>query len=105
MTQQQDQAAQEAQAIAAVDIGTNSIRMALAEVAPDGEINVLERVQRAVHLGQETFVSGRISTRTMNAAVSILTDFRKILTTYGVTDVRAVATSAVREAEQTACGT
>ncbi len=89
---------QETQAVAAVDIGSNSIRMAIAEVSPDGEIEVLERVQRAVHLGQDTFVSGRLATRTMNAAISILGDFRRILSSYGVGHVRAVATSAVREA-------
>ncbi len=72
--------------------------MALAEVLPDGEIKVLERVQRAVHLGQDTFVSGRLATRTMSAAISILGDFRRILSSYKVQQVRAVATSAVREA-------
>ena len=92
------QVEQEAQTIAAVDIGSNSIRMALAEVSPDGKIKVLERVQRAVHLGQDTFVSGRLATRTMNAAISILGDFRRILSSYQVRQVRAVATSAVREA-------
>lgn len=83
---------------AAIDIGSNSIRMAVAEVLPDGTIDVLERTQRAVHLGQDTFVSGRLSTRTINAAISILNDFRRVLETYQVGAVRAVATSAVREA-------
>ena len=95
---EEQQGTQEAQTIAAIDIGSNSIRMALAEATPDGMVKVLERVQRAVHLGQDTFVSGRLATRTMNAAISILGDFRRILSTYQVQTVRAVATSAVREA-------
>lgn len=95
---QDKQVSQEAQTIAAVDVGSNSIRMALAEVLPDGEIKVLERVQRAVHLGQDTFVSGRLATRTMNAAIAILGDFRRILSSYRAQQIRAVATSAVREA-------
>jgi len=84
--------------VAVIDIGSNSIRMAVAEVMPDGQVEVLERLQRAVHLGQDTFVLGRLSTRAMNAAISILGDFRRILGTYAVQRVRAVATSAVREA-------
>jgi len=92
------QGRQEAQVIGVVDIGSNSIRMALAEVEPNGEIKVLERVQRTVHLGQDTFVSGRLAARTMNAAISILGDFRRILSSYQAQQVRAVATSAVREA-------
>ncbi len=84
--------------VAAIDIGSNGIRMAIAHVGSDGRIEVLERTRRAVHLGQDTFVSGRIATRTMNAALSILGDFRRILDTYQVRRVRSVATSAVREA-------
>jgi len=84
--------------VAAVDIGSNGIRMAIAHVEADGRIEVLERTQRSVHLGQETFVTGRISTRTMNAALLILSDFRRILDPYRIRRVRAVATSAIREA-------
>lgn len=84
--------------VAAVDIGSNSIRMAVAEATPDGAYEVLERTRRAVHLGQDTFTAGRLSTPTMNAAISILGDFRRVMETYRVRRVRAVATSAVREA-------
>ena len=81
-----------------IDIGSNSIRMVIAEVASDGRVEVLERAQRAVHLGQDTFVTGRLAARTMTAAISILSDFQGILATYQVQRVRAVATSAIREA-------
>ncbi|HUS91722.1 MAG TPA: HD domain-containing protein [Phycisphaerae bacterium] len=84
--------------VAAIDIGSNSIRMEIAEVLPDGEIKLLERAHRAVHLGQDTFVTGRLGTQTMNAAISILADFKRMLEACRVGQVRAVATSAVREA-------
>jgi exopolyphosphatase/guanosine-5'-triphosphate,3'-diphosphate pyrophosphatase len=84
--------------VAVIDIGSNAIRMAIANVGADGRIEVLERTRRAVHLGQDTFVSGRIGTRAMNAAISILGDFRRVLDTYRIQRVRSVATSAVREA-------
>ena len=85
-------------AVAAIDIGSNSVRMLVAQVSPDGHIEVLERTQRPVRLGHDTFVAGRLMQRTMNAAITILRDYKKLITTYAVETVRAVATSAVREA-------
>ncbi len=87
-----------AKTVAVVDIGSNSVRMVVAQVAADGQTDVLERLQRAVGLGQDTFVDGRLSQRTMNAAVGILRNYRRVLDHYEVKHVRAVATSAVREA-------
>ena len=87
-----------ARTLGAIDIGSNSIRMAVAQVLPDGQIEVIERLQRAVHLGQDTFRTGRIKGPTMRAAVLILRDFQNVLKAYNVDLVKVVATSAVREA-------
>ncbi len=87
-----------ARTVAVIDIGSNSLRMVIADVAPDGRTEVLERARRPVHLGHDTFVAGKLSHDTMHAALNILRDYRRILDTYGVKTVRAVATSAVREA-------
>lgn len=84
--------------VAAIDIGSNSIRMGVSEVTSDGDIKVLDKLQRAVPLGQDTFRRGRLSAATMRAAVNILRDFRRVLSQYKVSRFRAVATSAVREA-------
>lgn len=88
----------EAKTVAAIDVGSNSLRMAIAEVLPDGRIEVLERLQRAVRLGRDTFVRGRLGRQSMRAAVAVLRDYRQMLRLYRVERVRAVATSAVREA-------
>ena len=80
---------------AAVDVGSNAIRMVIAEVLPDGRIEILERLQRAVRLGQDTFRRGRLGGRSMRAAVAVLRDFQQLLQLYHVERVRAVATSAV----------
>lgn len=84
--------------VAAIDIGVNSIRMVIAEVLSDGTFEILERLQRAVRLGQETFRQGRLGGRAMRSAVDILRDYAGIIRLYDVEQVRGVATSAVREA-------
>jgi exopolyphosphatase/guanosine-5'-triphosphate,3'-diphosphate pyrophosphatase len=87
-----------ARSIAAIDIGSNSLRMAIAQVLPDGHIEVLERLQRAVRLGQDTFRRGRLGGQSMRAAIGILRDYKQMLGLYHAERIRAVATSAVREA-------
>jgi exopolyphosphatase/guanosine-5'-triphosphate,3'-diphosphate pyrophosphatase len=87
-----------ARVVAAIDVGTNAIRMAIAQVMPDGQIEVVERLQRAVRTGQDSFRRGRIGAQTMRAAVAILRDYKQLLDLYKVERVRAVTTSAVREA-------
>ncbi len=87
-----------AKAVAVIDIGSNSLRMVIAQVFADGTYEVLERLQQALHLGQDTFRKGRIRAQTMRAAVLVLKNYQEVLQTYNVQQVRAVATSAVREA-------
>lgn len=88
----------EAQTIAAIDVGSNAIRMAVAEVLPDGLVEVLEQLQQGIRLGQDTFRRGRLGGQTLRAAVGILREYRRILDPYRVHHLRVVATSAVREA-------
>jgi len=89
---------EKARIVAAIDVGSNALRMVIAEVLADGRIEVLERLQRAVRLGQDAFRRGRLGGQSMRAAVNILQDYRQLLRLYEVERVRAVATSAVREA-------
>lgn len=87
-----------ATSVAAIDIGSSSIRMVVAQVSPDGHIEPLESLERAARLGQDTFRRGRLSPGTMRAAIAILRDYKRVLDLYNVQRVRAVATSSVREA-------
>lgn len=84
--------------LAVIDIGSNAIRMVIGQILPDGKLEILERLWRAIRLGQDTFRTGRLSANTMRSAISILRDYRRVLSIYGVSHIRAVATSAVREA-------
>jgi len=87
-----------AKAVAAIDVGSNAVRMVIAEVTPDGAIEVLERLQRAVRMGQDTFRRGRLGGQVMRAAVAVFRDYKQLLDLYRAEWVRAVATTAVREA-------
>ncbi len=87
-----------AKTVAAIDVGANALRMVIAEVFSDGRIEVLEQLQRAVRLGQDTFCRGRLGGESMRAAIQVLRDYRQVLDLYKVEKIRAVATSAVREA-------
>ena len=96
MTNSADQG--EPRIVAVIDIGSNSVRMVVAQVLTDGRLDVLERMRRPVRLGQDTFLHQQLSQRTINASTAILRDYRRVLDSYHVSQIRAVATSAVREA-------
>ena len=90
------------QPVAVIDIGSTAIRLRVAEIRGDSSVHSLESLQHAVHLGKDTFTLGHIQQSTSEECVKILRSFRRIMAEYGITradQIRAVATSAVREAE------
>src|SRR4051812_29632731 len=84
--------------IAAVDVGSNSIHMVVAQVEADGRFRVLDRAKEMVRLGRKTLSNGRLSPQAINAGVKTLSAFRTLAERQGVSRITAVATSAVREA-------
>ena len=87
--------------VAVVDVGTTSIRMAIAEIGEQGYVRLLESLSQGVSLGNDTFSTGEISRRTIEDCVAVLWAYRQKLAEYKIDvahDVRVVATSAVREA-------
>jgi len=84
--------------IAAVDVGSNSIHMVVAQVEADGRFRVLDRAKDMVRLGRKTLSKGRLSAEAINAGVRTLSAFRTLAERQGVSRITAVATSAVREA-------
>jgi exopolyphosphatase/guanosine-5'-triphosphate,3'-diphosphate pyrophosphatase len=95
--------AQQSPRVAAViDIGATSVRMEIAEIDDRGRARTLDSLRHGVSLGKDTFTRGRIQQATIQECVRILKGFRRVMEEHGVTrpeQVRAVATSAVREAE------
>lgn len=87
--------------VAVIDIGTSSIRMAVAEIDDAGNVHTLEKLQQAVSLGKDTFTTGQIRKQTIEECVRVLKSYRRVLAEFQVTrqdQIRVVATSAVREA-------
>ena len=85
--------------IAAIDVGSNSIHMVVAQVEADGRFRVLDRAKEMVQLGRRTLNKGRLSSQTIEAGVRTLAAFRTLAERQGVNRITAVATSAIREAD------
>lgn len=87
--------------VAVIDIGATSIRMSVAEISADGTHRTLDTLVQAVDLGREAFDTRRISRATIERSASILRRYQRVLREYGIrntSQIRVVATSAVREA-------
>jgi len=84
--------------LAAIDLGTNSVHMVIANVTSDGRIEVIDRVKEMVRLGRRTFTTGMLSAESMTMASRALKTFGRLARVRRVQRLRAVATSAVREA-------
>ena len=84
--------------LAAVDIGTNSIHLVIVEVDPAGqEFKILDREKEIVRLGKGSTDMKHLSKRAMDRSLAVLRRF-KALADARRAPLRAVATSAVREA-------
>jgi exopolyphosphatase/guanosine-5'-triphosphate,3'-diphosphate pyrophosphatase len=83
---------------AAVDIGSNSVRLLAAEVLPGAPPAVLASERQVTRLGESVFRSGQISPEAMGLVCGVLSDMAAIYRRLDVAGVRVVATSAVRDA-------
>ncbi|MGH9660027.1 MAG: Ppx/GppA phosphatase family protein [Bryobacteraceae bacterium] len=83
---------------AAVDIGSNSLRMEVAEIGADQPMKVLAADREVTRLGESVFRDGRVSGEAMDLTCSVLARMAKIYQKLDVAGVRAVATSAIRDA-------
>src|SRR5262245_7001373 len=93
----------DARAVAVIDIGATAIRLRIAEIDAQGKIvHQLESPTRAAQLGKATFNASHIEQSSIEECVKVLQSFRRVMKEYGIEradQIRAVATSAVREAD------
>lgn len=85
-------------AIAAIDAGSNGIKMLLGEIDEQGTLWELDSVREAVRLGHDAFTTGEFGEKTLASAVDAFKHFKELMEAQGVGHVWAVATSACRTA-------
>jgi exopolyphosphatase/guanosine-5'-triphosphate,3'-diphosphate pyrophosphatase len=85
--------------LAAIDIGTNSVHMIVVRVRADFSIEVVDREKEMVRLGAGGLDGKALTPEAMQAALQTLSKFRRLADSHRVDEIIAVATSAVREAE------
>jgi exopolyphosphatase / guanosine-5'-triphosphate,3'-diphosphate pyrophosphatase len=87
-----------AQHFAVVDVGSNAMRCQVAVVEQPKHYRVIEQDRQPVRLGHDVFKTGKLNPETVAAALKVLIDFKKLASRYHVKAIRAVGTSALREA-------
>src|SRR5580658_10573853 len=86
--------ADDAGAVAALDCGTNSTRLLIA----DGGGRILAREMRITRLGEDVDATHKLSADAIGRTVAVLRDYKAMMDGHGVTRARLVATSAARDA-------
>jgi exopolyphosphatase / guanosine-5'-triphosphate,3'-diphosphate pyrophosphatase len=84
--------------VAVIDVGTNSARLLVADVA-GGRVSPVERRSRVTRLGRGVDLTGRLSAEAIEEACAAIGDYVKAYEELGAETVVAIATSAVRDAE------
>ena len=83
---------------AAIDIGSNAMRLLAAEFQAPTQYTILEQMRVPVRLGHGVFITGQLAPDAVDAAVDALSLFARTMRNLDITHYRAVATSAVRDA-------
>ena len=84
---------------AAINVGSNEISMKICEITPRKGARELDTVKTIIELGSDTYNKGYIEENNLNKLCDTLIKFRRKMKEYDVSDYRAYASSAVREAE------
>ncbi len=87
---------------AAIDVGSNAVRLLINNIIDDKEKPYFQKaslVRLPIRLGADVFKNGKISDTNIQRLTDTMQAYRLLMETHGVTDYRAFATSAMREAE------
>jgi len=89
---------------AAIDIGSNAVRLLIKSIEPGDSTETFTKVLMVrvpLRLGQESFVTGKISNEKAKQLVRLMKAFKQLIKIYDITDYRACATAAMRDAKNT----
>ena len=84
--------------LAAIDIGSNSVRLLVAESLRGGNYRILDEEREPTRLGRSVASNGQLDDESMERTLAALRTFKEIAAGYQVTTLRTIATCAVREA-------
>lgn len=90
------------QTVAAIDIGSNSLKLAVVQAAASDSFTVLLQDRERVRLGHETLKTHRLSPEAISLSAEAIGKFRSIAENRQADSIIAVATASVREAENSA---
>jgi exopolyphosphatase/guanosine-5'-triphosphate,3'-diphosphate pyrophosphatase len=90
------------QKLAAIDIGSNSLKLVIVEAAGSDSFTVLLQERERVRLGHETLRNKFLSIEAINLSAAAIAKFRSIAESRQVNSIIAVATASVREAKNAA---
>jgi exopolyphosphatase/guanosine-5'-triphosphate,3'-diphosphate pyrophosphatase len=85
--------------LAAIDVGTNSIRLIIAEALREGHYRVLDEEKASTRLGKGLASTGKLNPAGVDQSIEALGRMKQIADGFQVRELRAIATCAVREAE------
>lgn len=83
---------------AAIDVGSFELELGIYEFTGKTKVRRVDHVRHVIALGRDTYNTGKISYEMVEELCSVLEDFVKIMKAYRITEYRAYATSAMREA-------
>ncbi len=84
---------------AAVDIGSNSVRLKIARLARGGKVVTVLEDREVTRLGGSVFRTGQLEPQSMESTINALQRFHRAAQRHGAAAVRVLATSAMREAK------
>lgn len=87
---------------AAIDCGTNSIRLLIADIDDAGGLTDVVRLMRVVRLGEGVDSTGRLSDAALKRTFTAVEEYATLISGHSADKVRFVATSATRDAENRA---
>ncbi|MEZ4316117.1 MAG: Ppx/GppA phosphatase family protein [Myxococcota bacterium] len=85
--------------VAAIDVGTNSVHLLVADVGLDGSWTLVEKARKQVELGANGLSQNVIAPSAFERGLDAMLEFRDAARSLGVEDIHCAATSAVRESQ------
>ena len=84
--------------IAVIELASNELRLKIGEKS-DMKVKTVDSLSYPVTLGRESFHNGKISFETIEKICQVIKGFLNTASEYGVSEIRAIATTAIREAK------